>query len=45
MLTFFIQSFGAKITKLSFGFEILVPKILYEKRARKTLMKLAPEVK
>jgi len=27
-------------TKLAFGFKILAPKILYEKRARKTLMKL-----
>jgi hypothetical protein len=31
-------------TKLAFGFEILVPKILNEKCARKTLMKLTPNV-
>jgi len=29
-------------TKLAFGFEILVPKILYQKCVHKTLMKLTP---
>ncbi len=33
-----------KFTKLCFGFEVLVPKILYEKHARITLMKLTPGV-
>jgi hypothetical protein len=32
-----------KTTKLAFGFEILAPKILYKKRARKRLMKLTPD--
>jgi len=32
-----------KTTKLAFGFEILAPKILYEKRAHKRLMKLTPD--
>jgi len=31
-----------KVTKLAFGFEILAPNILYEKRAHKMLMKLTP---
>jgi len=40
--TFFTQNFGAKNykAKLGFGFEILAPKISYEKRVRKSLMKL-----
>jgi len=41
---FFEQNFGAKnYTKLAYGSEILAPKILYEKRVCKTLMKLTPE--
>jgi len=34
-----------KITKLYFGFEILAPKISYEKCAHKMLMKLTPSIK
>jgi len=33
-----------KTTKLAFGFDILAPKILYKKRAQKTLMKLTTGV-
>jgi len=35
-----LQVLAPRITKLCFGFEILAPKILYEKRAHITLMKL-----
>jgi len=34
-----------KITKLCFGFEVLEPKILFEKRTGITLMKLTQEDK
>ncbi len=42
--TFFVQNFGAKATKLAFGFEIFAPKVLYEKRECIMLMKLTPVV-
>ncbi len=39
---FLYKILAPKITKLCFGFEVLVPKISYKKRARTTLMKLTP---
>ena len=39
---FFVQNFGAKKHVAFFWFEILEQKILYEKCARKMLMKLTP---
>jgi len=42
MPTFFVKNLESKITKWCFGFEILAMKILYEKLARKMLMKLTP---
>jgi len=41
---FFLQNFSPKITKLCFGFEVLAPKISYEKHTCITLMKLTPKV-
>ncbi len=43
---FFVRNFNAKsCTKLTFGFEILAPKISHEKCVRKTLMKMTPCVR
>jgi len=39
---FLYEFLAPKTTKLAFGFEILAAKILYEKHAQKTLMKLTP---
>jgi len=39
---FLYKILAPKITKLCFGFEVLVPKILYEKCACIMLMKLTP---
>jgi len=40
---FWYEILAPKITNLCFGFEIFAPKILYEKAARKTLMKLTSD--
>jgi hypothetical protein len=42
--TFLYKILAPKTTKLAFGFEILAPKISYEKRACTTFMKLTPGV-
>jgi hypothetical protein len=42
-MRFLYKILAQKTTKLTFGFEILALKLLYEKCAGKMLMKLTPE--